>query len=137
MGWLGYGPISPEGEIRMYVSESWIINLLVLYSLHSISILICDFWHRSRADMDLIPHYVRHPTFGYVIFALFFGPLSLLTSRAGRVRRRSSEAASSVWEVFYTVVVYGFCLYNPEWVYFITLSAAHFYVRHIARYTRD
>lgn len=130
--------LSLDGEmLSMYVSESWIINLLVLYLLQSISILICDFWHRSRADIDLIPHYVRHPTFGYVIFALFFGPLSLFVQLAGRIRRRSGEALISAWEVYYTVAIYGVCFYDPKWTYFILLSAAHFYVRRIARYTRD
>jgi len=122
----------------MYVSENWMINLLVLYFLHGISILICDFWHRSRADIDLIPHYMRRPTFGHLIFALFFGPLGLFVQLAGRMWRRSSHLLSnSVWEIYYTVAIYGFCLYDPKWTYIILLSAAHFPVRRIARYTRD
>ena len=120
----------------MYVSESWIINLLVLYFLHSISILICDFWHRSRADVDLIPDYMRRPTFGKMILALFIGPLSLFVQFAGRIRRRGGEVLTSAWEVYYTVAIYGFCLYDPKWTYFIALSAAHFIVRRFARYTR-
>ncbi len=126
-----------DGGISMYVSESWIINLLVLYFLHSIMILICDLWHRSRADLDLIPSYMWRPTFGNMIIALFFGPLLLLNQFVGRISRRSRDAWVSGWEVYYTVAIYGFCLYDPKWTYFITLSAAHFVVRHFARYTRD
>lgn len=125
-----------DGGMSMYVSESWIINLLVLYFLHSISILICDFWHRSRADVDLIPTYMHHPTFGNMILALFFGPLSLFVQFAGEIRRNRREALSSAWEVYYTVAGYGYCLYDPKLTYFIAVSAVHFIVRRIARYTR-
>ena len=122
----------------MYVSESWVINFLVLYLLHSISILICDFWHRSRADIDVIPHYVRHPTFRYVIFALFFGPLLLFTQLARRIRRRSGEAlVDSIWEGYYAIAFYGVGLYYPKWGAIIGLSAGYFVVRRIARYARD
>ena len=99
----------------MYVSESWIINLLVLYFLHSISILICDLWHRSRADLDLIPGYMHHPTFGNMILALFFGPLSFFAQVAGKIRRRGGEALKSAWEVYYSIAIYGICLYDPNW----------------------
>ena len=122
----------------MYVSENCMINLLVLYLLHAITILICDFFHRSRADIDLIPSYMRRPTFGNIIIALFLVPLLLFVQLAGRIRRRSSELlSSSVWEIYYTIAIYGFCLYDPKWTYIIPLSAAHFNVRRMARYTRD
>ncbi len=98
----------------MYVSESWIINLLVLYILQSFSMLICDLWHRSRADVDLVPSYMHHPTFGKIILALLIGPLSLFVGFAAMIGRRSREAFISSWEVYYTVVSYGYGLYEPN-----------------------
>ena len=120
----------------MYVSESWIINLLVLYFLHGFSILICDLWHRSRADVDLVPSYMHHPTLGNMALALFTGPLSVFVLFAGMIVRRSREGILSGWEVYYTIVAYGYGLYEPKWGYFIAISAIHFIVRRIARYTR-
>lgn len=128
--------LSLDGGISMYVSESWIINLLVLYFLHGISILICDLWHRSRADVDLIPSYMRHPTFGNMVLALFIGPLSLFVLFAGMIVRRSREAFISAWEVYYSVASYGYGLYEPKWSYFVAISVIHFIVRRIARYSR-
>ncbi len=120
----------------MYVSESWVINLLVLYFLHSISMLICDYWHRTRTAADLVPSYMQHPTLGTLIFALFIGPLLFFVQFAGDLLRRSREALVSSWEAYYTIAFYGYCLYKPKWTYFVAASAAHFVVRRIARYTR-
>jgi|SaaInlStandDraft_6_1057023.scaffolds.fasta_scaffold112961_2 hypothetical protein len=121
----------------MYVSDSLITNLLILYSFNSISILICDLWHRSRADIDLVPSYMRDLSFGKIVLALILGPLMLFMQFAGNISRRSGQALTSSWEVYYTVAFYGLCLYEPKWSYFIAATAAHFIVRRIARYTRD
>ena len=121
----------------MYVSENWIINLLVLYLLHSISILICDFLHRSRADVDIIPSYIRHLNFGKIILALFIGPLLIFAEFAVNIGRRSRTVFISSWEVYYAIVSYGFGLYEPKWTYFMAISAVHFIARRIARYTRN
>ncbi len=121
----------------MYVSGNWIINVLVLYFLHSASILICDFWHRSRADVDLIPSYMHRPTFGKIIVALLTGPLSFFVLCAGTIIRRRRRVLEYAWEFYYTVAFYGYCLYEPKWAYLISFSVAHIFVRRISRYTQS
>ena len=121
----------------MNVSDNWIINLLILYFLHGIGILICDFWYRSRADLNRLPSYIIRPNISSICSLIFFYPLGVIVQLVARIRRGTSFfIVNSMFETCSGVLFYGWCLYNPTWIFFLWAFVGHILVRRWLQYQR-